>query len=198
MMVRVLVLSDTRPSRAWRIAERLSGEGPDFEICGVIQHALRNLSPIQQAIARGDIDRIGSEGRVSSRTVTWLRRILWGMVHGVLWFVHGCPRGLRANLNFTVRDLAKLCGRSGWRFLLAERLSGEDVVEFARSQHPNLIIILGEPLLRQELLDIPSLGLAERWLRTIRAAPRLRFQRVPNSRSSFLPRDQKAPVYSPL
>jgi peptidoglycan/xylan/chitin deacetylase (PgdA/CDA1 family) len=160
MTVRVLVLSDTRPSRARRMAARIAGESSDFEICGVVQHALRNLSPIQQVIARGDIDSIDSEGRVSSKTAIWLRKVLYEMIHWVLWFAHGCPRRVRASLSFTVRDLATLCRESGWRFLLADHLSGDDVVEFTRRQRPNLIIVLGEPLLRRELLDIPSLGLA--------------------------------------
>jgi peptidoglycan/xylan/chitin deacetylase (PgdA/CDA1 family) len=131
---------------------------PDFEICGVVQQTLRQLPWIQQRIATGDIDGVGSGGRVSSKTSLWIRKILVEVLHWLLWCVHGCPRGVQAKTSFTVEDLATRCWQSGWPFLLTDHLSGEDVVEFARGQHPNLLIVLGEPILSREMLDVPSLG----------------------------------------
>jgi peptidoglycan/xylan/chitin deacetylase (PgdA/CDA1 family) len=156
--VRILVLSGARPLRARRIAERISSDMPDFEICGVVQHTLRQLPWSQQRIATGDIG-IGFGGQVSSKTSLRIRKILSEIIHWLLWCVHGCPRGMRANTSFTVEDLASCCRQSGWPFVVADDLSGEEVVEFARGQRPDLVIILGEPLLSREMLDVPALGL---------------------------------------
>lgn len=158
-MTRVLVLSGARPLRARRIADRISSEMPDFEICGVVQRTLRQLPWIQQRIATGDIDGVGSGGRVSSKTSLRIRKVLAEVLHWLLWCVHGCPRGVHAKTSFTVENLATRCRQSGWPFLLADHLSGEDLVEFARGQRPNLLIVLGEPSITREMLDVPSLGL---------------------------------------
>jgi peptidoglycan/xylan/chitin deacetylase (PgdA/CDA1 family) len=157
--VRILVLSGARPLRARRIAERISSDVPDFEVCGVVQHALRQLPWSQQRIATGEIGGIGSSLWVSSKTSLRMRKILSEMVHWFLWCVHGCPRRMRAKTSFTVEELASHCRQSGWPFLVADDLSGEDVVEFGRGQRPDLVIVLGDPLLNREMLDVPSLGL---------------------------------------
>jgi peptidoglycan/xylan/chitin deacetylase (PgdA/CDA1 family) len=160
MTVRILILSDARPRRAHRIAERISSEVPDAEICGVVQHALHRLPWLQQVIATGDIDRIGRDGRVPETSALWIRRILDKMVHALLWFAHGCPLGLHANIGFTAEDLGTRCRDSSLPFLLVPDPSSDSVEEFCRRQCPNLVIVLGEPSLRRELLNVPSLGLA--------------------------------------
>lgn len=160
MTVRVLLLSGTRPLRARRVAERISSEQADFQVCGVVQQSLRQLPWLQQRIAAGDIDRIGSDGSVFSKAGLWIRKLLGEMVHGFLWFAHGCPRGVHATLSFTAEDLATCCRQSDLPFLLAGDLRDENVIEFVRRQHPHLIIALGEPPLRPDLLDVPSCGLA--------------------------------------
>lgn len=157
--VRILVLSGTRPLRAQRIADRISSEMPDFQVCGVVQHTLRQLPWIQQEIASGDIDVIGSGGRASSKASLLIRKIVDEVIHWLLWCVHGCPRGVRAKTSFTVKDLATRSRQSEWPFLLADELRGEDVVDFVRWQRPDLVIVLGDPLLGREMLDVPSLGL---------------------------------------
>src|SRR5215472_2895528 len=161
MTVRVLLLSGTRPLRARRVAERISREQPDSQVCGVVQQSLRWLPWLQQLIAAGDIDRIGSGGSVFSNAGLWIRKLLGEMVHGFLWIVHGCPQRVHATLSFTAEDLATCCRQSGSPFVLADDFRSEDVIEFVRRQRPDLIVVLGEPALRPELLDVPSSGLAQ-------------------------------------
>jgi peptidoglycan/xylan/chitin deacetylase (PgdA/CDA1 family) len=160
---RILLLSSTRPSRAWRIAERISSEMPDFEICGIVQHGLRQLPWVQRLIAAGNIDGIDFRARVPSKANLWFRKILGELVHWVLWCAHGCPRGvraMRAKGKFTDKDLAERCRRFGWPFLLVDRGNDENITELARRQHPDLAIVLGQPSLSRELLDLPAYGLA--------------------------------------
>lgn len=157
--VRVFVLSATRPLRARRIADRLSRDRPDLEICGVVQGTLRQLPWIQQRIAVGDIDRSVLRDRTLLTTRVRIRTILSRLVHWFLWCVHGCPRGLHSRASFTPEDLAACCGRAGWPFLAAADLDGPNVLSFIRCHHPDLIVVLGEVSPRQEMLDISSLGL---------------------------------------
>ena len=154
---RILLFSATRPGRAWRIAERVSSELPDVEICGIVQEPLRQLPRIQRQIAARDIDWIHSRARALSIASRWLRRALGEVLHGLVWFVHGCPPGVRAKAKFTVKDLAERCRQYRWPFLPA---GGENVAQFARRQDADLIIVLGQPPLTRDLLEAPSQGLA--------------------------------------
>lgn len=155
--VRVLVLSAARPLRAQRIAERISGETPEVELCGVVQQALCQLPSIQQRIATGDCDDISS-GEARSKFHLRIRRILGEMVHWLLWCAHGFPHAKPAKTTFTVEDLQARCGQSDWPFLHSTDLSGKNTMDFVARQRPNLIMVLGEPSLSRELLDLPSLG----------------------------------------
>src|SRR5260370_3009635 len=163
--LRVLVLSNTRPLRAWRIAERISAEMPEVEICGIMQGALRELSWVRGLVATGNIDRIDFRGRVPLKASVWFRKVLWELVHWALWCAHGCPRGVHAKGKFTVKDLAERCRHYARPFLLADYVGDENVAEFARRQHADLVIVLGQPSLNRELLDVPLLGLARGMVR---------------------------------
>src|SRR6476660_102667 len=112
--LRLLLLSSTRSSRVWRIAERISSEMPNTEVCGVIQHSFRQLPLIQQMIATGDIDRVGFGDRKPSKANRWLRKVMGGLIDWVLWCAHGCPRGVPTKGTFTVNDLAEQCRQRGW------------------------------------------------------------------------------------
>lgn len=157
--LRILVLSGTRPSRACRIAERISSEMPHAEICGVIQHDLQRLPWAQRLIATGNADWSGFRGRVPSKASLMLCKILGELVHLVLWYAHGCPRGVGVKGKFTVKELAERCRQYSLPFLIVENGKDEDIAEFARRQHPDLVIVLGQSSLNRELLDVPLLGL---------------------------------------
>jgi len=156
---RILLLSSTRPWRAWRIAERISSEIPDAEICGVVQHAVRQLPRTQRLIAAGRIDRIGLRDHVLALASLWSRKVLGELVHLVLWCAHGCPRGIHAKGNFTVIELAQRCRRDGRPFLHADHCSDQNVADFVRRQNPDLVIVLGQPSLGRVLLEVPANGL---------------------------------------
>jgi Polysaccharide deacetylase len=156
---RILLSSHTRPSRAWRIAERISSEISHAEICGVIQHDLLQLPWIQRLIATGNTDWNDFRGRVPSRASLRFSKVLGEFVHWVLWFAHGGPRGVGAKGKFTVKDLAEWCHQVGRPFLAARNDSDKNITEFARQQKPDLVIVLGQPSLNRELLDVPPLGL---------------------------------------
>ncbi len=158
--LRILVFSATRPARAWRIAERISSEMPDAEICGLVQQPLERLPWLQRQIAAGDIDWIEPSARALAKASRWLRKALAEILHWVLWFVHGCPPRVHAKAEFTANNLAERCRQSRWRFLLAARLGGEEVAQFARLQYADLILVLGQPGLSRDLLDAPSKGMA--------------------------------------
>jgi len=162
--LRILVFSATRPARAWRIAERISSEMPDAEICGLVQQPLERLTCLQRQIAAGDIDWIEPNARAFAKASRWLRQALVEILHWVLWFVHGCPRGVHAKAECTPNDLAERCRQSRWPFLLAGELGGEEVAQFARRHNADLIMVLGQvlgqPGLSRDLLDAPSKGLA--------------------------------------
>jgi peptidoglycan/xylan/chitin deacetylase (PgdA/CDA1 family) len=151
--LRILLLSDTRPSRAWRFAERVSIDMPNAQICGVLQHSWRRLPRIERLVATG----FPVQGR--SKVELWFRKVLAELVHRVVWFVHGCPPRMPARRTFTVNYLAERCSQLGRPLLITDHLAGESIAEFTRQQQPDLIIVLGEPPLDQDLPDIPSLGL---------------------------------------
>lgn len=132
---------------------------PNTEVCGIIQQSFQQLPLIQQTIAMGPVDPIAFSGRKSSKVGRWIRQILGGLGHWVLWCAHGCPRGVHTKRTFTVNDLAGRCRQRGWPFLLADCIGHEQVAEFARQQRPDLVIVLGQPQLNRDLLTVPLLGL---------------------------------------
>lgn len=157
--IRVLVISDARPLRARRIAGRISRERRGLEICGVVQHSLPHLPWIQQRVATVDIHPAVLGNGVLSKTSVRVRSILSEIIHWLLWWAHGCPRGLRSHAGFTPEDLAACCRDAGWPFLVVSDLGSENVVSFARRQCPDFIFVLGEIAPTRELLDVPSIGL---------------------------------------
>src|SRR5260370_31674626 len=94
---RILLLSSTRPWRAWRIAERISSEIPDAEICGVVQHAVRPLPLTQRLIAAARIARIDLLDHVLALARLWSRKLLWVLAHFLLSCDLSRPSGTHAN-----------------------------------------------------------------------------------------------------
>ena len=156
---RILVLSNTRPSRAWRFARRIARETPGAEICGIIQRPIAALPLEQQWLAKA---RVGSDP--PPRDLFGLSRlysIAEKIANAILWFVHGCPRKLNAPPEFTIESLADRCAQHGWPILLAKTLAESCVSSFIASARPDLIVALGE---------VPSLpevaaNLAHGWIR---------------------------------
>ena len=158
---RILLLSDVRPSRAWKVANRITRELPGAEVHGIVQRPLQKLPVEQQWIAAGRTDRPALAVRLLSRANLWLQTVLKRLMHFALWWVHGIPGNLPGATQFTIGELAKKCGQVGWPFLLAENLNDARVVEFVRQQKPELAILLGHLPLSPELLALPAQG----WIR---------------------------------
>jgi peptidoglycan/xylan/chitin deacetylase (PgdA/CDA1 family) len=157
--LRILVLSNTRPSRSWRLARRLAREVPGVEICGIVQRPVSALPIEQQWIATA---RTSSPGPGwLSRLRSWTQACLESVVHGVLWFVHGCPRKLNARPSFDVQTLAKHCAQQGWPLLRAAKLDEKNVADFAGRLTPDLIVALGEVSSLPEISPAPLHG----WIR---------------------------------
>jgi hypothetical protein len=51
--LRILLLSASRPSRTWKIADRIKREIPEAEISGIVQQAVSLLPLTQQLIVAG-------------------------------------------------------------------------------------------------------------------------------------------------
>src|SRR5262245_5392293 len=101
--LRILLLSNTRPSRAWRVANRLENEVANAEICGVIQQPLHRLPLVERVIAAR---QSCTNARFLSRFFSRLHRMQANLVHSVLWFVHGCPLRLNRNTAIGTTSLA--------------------------------------------------------------------------------------------
>src|SRR5690349_13696075 len=158
MSTRVLLLSNVRPSRAWKIANRIAQEIPEAYVCGVVQRPIRKLPFEQQLIAAGNVRCATSSGFAIARLYASLRFVALEIFHAVLWFIHGCPPRLAGITKFTTETLEKRCNNAGWPLLVAEDLNDVRVAAFVRRQRPQLTILLGEVQLNGELIDIPTAG----------------------------------------
>jgi len=144
---RILLVSNVRPLRVWKIARRVTHEIPGVEICGIVQRPMQKLPLAQQRIADG-----------ATRAKHWFYSLVEEFMHWVLWWTHGAPRNLNGARKFTVERLAEKCGQAGSPFLLAENIGDAKVLEFIRQQNAELLIVLGDIPLSSELLSIPSRG----------------------------------------
>lgn len=142
--LRILVLSNTRPSRAWRFALRLIREVPGAQISGIVQRPLPSLAPEQQVLAKASGNAPDSASGLAVRLRSWVRRRFEFLANTVLWCVHGCPRSLNVRPEFTVDSLTQKCADSGWPFFEAQSLDDPGVAHFANCVSPDLVVALGE------------------------------------------------------
>jgi peptidoglycan/xylan/chitin deacetylase (PgdA/CDA1 family) len=157
--MRVLLLSNARPSRAWKLALRIRQEVPGVQICGIVQRPFRELPLIQQRIAAGDLDDADSSLRGWQRAKRWVQTACEELGHHILWCVHGCPSGPKNRGSFTVARLAKQCSSHGWPLLEATSISQESALELIQRTTPDLIIILGQFPSVESPRVFPSRGL---------------------------------------
>src|SRR5262249_9898019 len=153
--LRILLLSNTRPSRAWRVANRLENEVASAEICGVIQQPLRRLPLVERLIAAR---QPYSNATSSSRLRSWFRLTLEKIMHLVLWFVHGCPLRLNRDTSIGTMSLAAQCGQVGWSFLLSDPLHWR-AREFMRRQRRHVVVILGQTPANLSSMSAPAFDL---------------------------------------
>jgi peptidoglycan/xylan/chitin deacetylase (PgdA/CDA1 family) len=142
--LRVLLLSNTRPSRVWRFANHLMGKGRGVEICGIVQRPVSNLALAQRLIATDNIDPSSLWGSGWPRGRYRARTYLNAFIDRVLWIIHGCPHTQRPPPIFTCELLQEKCAQAGWRFLQAEELEDKSVADFIQQSAPDLMIALGD------------------------------------------------------
>jgi peptidoglycan/xylan/chitin deacetylase (PgdA/CDA1 family) len=158
---RVLVLSNTRPSRSWRFARRIVSEAPGVEICGIVQRPVSELPAVQQLIATDGLGTPALARGLVAKVKLSVRSWFDSVIHGVLWFVHGCPRTLSDASVFTVEALAEKCSQVDCPFLEVGSLNEKAVGDFILGVRPDLIVALGEV----PSLPVSSLVPAKGWLR---------------------------------
>ncbi len=156
--IRILLLSASRPSRTWKIAERIKREIPEAEISGIIQQALPRLPLTQQLVIAGNADQELFPGLALTKAGLWFRCVLEKLVHWLVWCIHGCPRGLNVVKRFTTTHLAEKCWQAGCPLLLARDTNDAKILDFIQ-EHGNLVIVLGEVELDRELWRLPARGL---------------------------------------
>jgi peptidoglycan/xylan/chitin deacetylase (PgdA/CDA1 family) len=159
--LRVLLLSNTRPSRSWRFALRIAREIPGGEICGIVQRPLCKLPPEQRVLAKGKGDVSADSSRLTSRIGHWVRSCFEGLIHTIVWCVHGFPRGLNIHPAFTVESLAEKCAEAGWPFFEAVNIDDSRVAHFMDCMNPDLVIALGET----PALPTTNIAASRGWLR---------------------------------
>jgi len=140
---RILIVSDARPARAWKLAKRIRREIADAEICGVVQSTPRETGcfwkfnlPFQSLFTQ--------------------------LVHSALWWIHGCP-SLTNSEECRVANSARECGEIACPTLYTDELNDSNVLNFVADQQPDLAISIGDNSLCGKLLAIPRCG----WLRAV-------------------------------
>ncbi|HKW34569.1 MAG TPA: polysaccharide deacetylase family protein [Candidatus Acidoferrum sp.] len=139
--IRVLIISNARPSRSWNFVNRIRHEVPGVQVCGVIQRSLRSIPAIQRQIARGEM--LVSSGW-TSKVRSVLHSILQGLVESLLWFVHGCPIGLGDRGTFTMNRLTKGCARAAWPLVFMKEENIAKVLRALSFDRVDLVILLGD------------------------------------------------------
>src|ERR687888_2207776 len=105
----ILLMSNVRPSRAWKLANRIAREVPGANICGIVQRDIRQLPFAQQLIATGSTHQMFTDHRRLSKANLWFQSVVERALDWAVWWVHGCPRTLMGTEGFTLEKLAEAC-----------------------------------------------------------------------------------------
>src|SRR5260370_3731721 len=157
--LRVVLLSDSRPSRVWKIANRITRELPSAKVCGIVQRPVRYLPVAQQLIAKADVRRTSALLPRRPKAHRWFHSLVEKLLYLALWWIHGFPPNLNSSNAVTAENLGEKCRDVGWPLLPAADVSDERVLGFVRQQRPNLAIVLGQFPVSPELAAVPSGGL---------------------------------------
>lgn len=160
--LRILVLSNTRPSRSWRFAIRLIREVSGAQICGIVQRPLAVLPREQQVLARASANVPDTDSGIAARVGAKAQSCFESLTNTVLWWVHGCPPSLNVRPDFGVESLAEKCADSGWPFLEAKNLDDSGVAHFATCVNPDVVVALGEASSLPQTTAPPVCG----WIRS--------------------------------
>jgi peptidoglycan/xylan/chitin deacetylase (PgdA/CDA1 family) len=156
---RILLLSYSRPLRAWRLALRLIKEIPGTEIRGIVQRPLGELPLTQQEMVFGGAARRETDTLPLERAGVWLRRAWEELLHSALWWIHGCPPDLNPPIPFTVESLKKCCASMSWPCMEADSFGQDLVQDFIRRNPTDLIILLGPDKIPLDPNVLPEHGM---------------------------------------
>ena len=159
--LRVLILSNTRPSRAWRFARRVAMDIPGVEICAIVQKAPSELPFVQQMIEAGGVEPLRSIRGVRARVMRCAEAGAEAVVNAILWFVHGCPLPLSRQTKLTAKAFSRLCARAGCAFFHGKNIGDSKTADFIAKKAPDLVVVLGEIACLPSPAANPRLG----WLR---------------------------------
>lgn len=152
--LRVLIVSNVRPSRCWNFANRIKHEVTSAQVCGIIQRPFKSIPMIQRQIAKGETN--GAATWISKMR-GFLNSILQRLLDALLWLVHGCPMGLGNHKTFTTNRLRMECARSAWAFAL---MKGDNVAKALDSMsldRVDLVILLGDfPSIETMFIGLPG------------------------------------------
>lgn len=140
--LRVLLVSQSRPSRTWKFADRIRREVTGASICGIIQQPVSKLSMSQQLIAKGYTHQISFIPSGLSNVWRHAQLLLEKWMHWLLWFLHGCPPNVNASKGFTIADLSEACGQAKCPVLVVDDFSDRRVSDLVR--HAELVIALDQ------------------------------------------------------
>lgn len=156
---RVLLVSSVRPSRASRLAKRITRDIGNVEICGLLQRPMQKLSFDQQMIASRTVD--SSLYKNSGWNLKqWFYSAMERLLQSAVWFIHGCPKEMSSTA-LAEKDLKESCREIGSPFFLGKSLNTPSVLRFITDQQPDLVILIGDDSPSPELLQIPREG----WIR---------------------------------
>jgi peptidoglycan/xylan/chitin deacetylase (PgdA/CDA1 family) len=140
--LRILLLSNTRPSRAWRFIRRIQADAPAARVCALAQCQLTELDAVQQTLAAGEETAPAKAG--ASIRMRFLLRRLWGrLAKRALWCVHGFPGGISSPPIRREQELAARCNSLGITCVTARELTGPLVGDFIRRSPADVVVVLG-------------------------------------------------------
>jgi peptidoglycan/xylan/chitin deacetylase (PgdA/CDA1 family) len=156
---RVLVLSSLAPRAVARLVSRLEQELPGVKVCGVL-YERRPGKPFGRRCREfvrqlRDPAFVGyAAAKVAGSVRGWLAR-LGGVA---LRLLHGDPGGLRGRPAFGLDGLARFCTANGCALHVTADLHAAEALKFARGLGPDLGVVYGTRILKEQLFGIPREG----------------------------------------
>jgi peptidoglycan/xylan/chitin deacetylase (PgdA/CDA1 family) len=154
---RIVLVSRSRPSRTWKLADRIKREVPGAAICGIVQQPIERLTWAQKLITEGGAKHIGSRPGLWSQARVSLRSLLEELIHLALWLAHGCPRKSNVRHKFTVADLSSACRQAGYPLWIENGMAGPKVADAV--QNADIIIAVDPTMPDAQSWAVPGRGL---------------------------------------
>jgi len=163
----ILILSDARPSRTWRLATRIMQQAAGAEVCGIVQIRSERSSSTLEQMVLSPTDLVPHQAGWLQKFNLKFQSISATLMHLALWWIHACPAGIDS-AEFTEETLVKRCSEIECPLLTGDDLDSSRVLKFVAERQPDLAILLGGSKVDVELMKVPRHG----WLRAHRSVLR--------------------------